>query len=460
NLFAQKSTSESKPYWKKPYSIPKGRDITLLLNHALRKNWIPYARYLIEKGADVNSEKFYGAPPLFYSIASMNNIEFAKFLIEKGADVNYKIFSGDTFFFWYLKKLKPGNNLSFIKFMIEKGANVNVRSVEDCGITPIIWAVRKNNLPLVKYLVENGAKINVRDECGYSPLYWSASKGNLPITKYLVKKGADINIVKPDNAEYKDRDKRKACCPEFTLHYIGNYNKFSVIKFLLDKNAFDVNSKGSTGRTFLHIAASYGDPALVKYLIKKGADVNTKDNNGRTPLHVAQSNVIKYLIKKGSQINSKHKNGGSPLTDASANGDLLSVKVLLEEGADISIRDKNGDTPLNRAAFHGRLEVVKFLLKNGADINVRNKFGFTVLHMAVLHEYQWNTPGNYTSTVKYLIKKGIDINSKTTVEYKSEYYGRYDSPGIYPAGITPLKVAKISKNILAIELLKKYGAKE
>lgn len=44
------------------------------------------AKFLIDKGADVNAKNIYGDTPLHY--ASMNNIEITKLLLDNGADVN------------------------------------------------------------------------------------------------------------------------------------------------------------------------------------------------------------------------------------------------------------------------------------------------------------------------------------------------------------------------------------
>ena len=62
---------------------------------------------------------------------------------------------------------------------------------------------------------------------------------------------------------------------------------------------------------------------------------------------------------------------GQSLRDASADGNLQSVKRAVESGVDINAPDpKNGYTPLHLAVSNDHKDVVKYLIENKAKINI------------------------------------------------------------------------------------------
>lgn len=95
--------------------------------------------------------------------------------------------------------------------------------------------------------------------------------------------------------------------------------------------------------TNLHYAASIGDLAAVRELIRDGSDVNAFDN-GKTPLHYAVDD-----------------------------GHVEVAKALLEAGADVNAHDPAviGDTALGWAADHCSLEMARVLVAAGADPTIR-----------------------------------------------------------------------------------------
>ncbi len=271
-----------------------------------------------------------------YNALGSNRIKQARALLEKGADINCKNNYNETYFIYYLNKLKRVDNLSFITYLLRKGADISEKDRNKK--TPLHIAAIKKSLPCIKLFVAKGADVNAKDDCGRTPLYWAAMYGNLPIAKYLIKKGADIHIL---NTEL---------CREFTLFNMVKPGEYAVVRHLLEKGAFDINKQSHRGSTFLHRAAENGDLSNVKYLLQQGARIDVKDKMGRTPLSAAV-----YFAR------------------------MSSVKILLKNGADISTRDNTGMTPLHLASILGFNNIVNYLLKNDADINAKTTGVFTKL---------------------------------------------------------------------------------
>lgn len=91
----------------------------IMLNHAVVKGYEDVVRMLLDLGADVNNDDFYGAPPLILAI-ECNNIDLVKILLEADADIT--------------------QGVSFYK-------------------TPLLCALRKNNKEIIELLLQHYMKV-------------------------------------------------------------------------------------------------------------------------------------------------------------------------------------------------------------------------------------------------------------------------------------------------------------
>jgi len=82
-------------------------------------------------------------------------------------------------------------------------------------------------------------------------------------------------------------------------------------------------------------------------------------------------------------INPNHKLGGTAplLVVAASTGQPPIVKMLLDKGADANATDPDGETALMSAVRSGNLEVVTMLLDKGANIQAKDKKGATAFKM-------------------------------------------------------------------------------
>lgn len=135
-----------------------------------------------------------------------------------------------------------------------------------------------------------------------------------------------------------------------------------------------VKRAGPDGTTPLMYAALYGDAALVRDLLDKGADPNARNAEGVTALMWAPPDLAKtqLLLQRGADPNARSADARTPLLIAAGfTGSSAVLKALIDAGAELNARGASlvGPTvPLTEAAIVGDAEAFKLLVAAGADL--------------------------------------------------------------------------------------------
>ena len=103
-------------------------------------------KFLVEKGAAINSKGQYDFTPLMSAIVEQQDLEIVKFLVEKGADVNARSSSNET----ALQIAGLVGELEIVKVLVEKGADVNAEDAD--GKTARMIASENDHLEVAEYL--------------------------------------------------------------------------------------------------------------------------------------------------------------------------------------------------------------------------------------------------------------------------------------------------------------------
>jgi ankyrin repeat protein len=147
------------------------------------------------------------------------------------------------------------------------------------------------------------------------------------------------------------------------------------------------------GTRALHLAAEFGDTALVTLLLDGGASIDSRDDDDRTPLFRAavagHTDTASVLLDRGAMIDARESTvGRTALLEASVRGKSEVVPLLVMRGADIHAVDASGRTPFRLAASAesfanvGDGSMLVFLAAHGADIDARESDGRTALGWA------------------------------------------------------------------------------
>ncbi|XP_058550772.1 ankyrin repeat and SAM domain-containing protein 6 isoform X1 [Neofelis nebulosa] len=309
----------------------------------------PLVRFLLRRGASVNSRNHYGWSALMQA-ARFGHVSVAHLLLDHGADINAQNRLGAS----VLTVASRGGHLGVVKLLLEAGAFVDHHSSsgEQSGdstdelldITALMAAIQHGHEAVVRLLMEWGADPNhVARTVGWSPLMLSALTGRLGMAQQLVEKGAN-----PD--------------------YLS----------VLEKTAFEV-ALDCKHRDL----ADYLDPLTT---VRPKTDEEKRRPDIFHALKMGNFQLVKEIADEDpNYVNLVNGDGATPLMLAAVTGQLPLVQLLVERRADIDKQDSvHGWTALMQATYHGNKEVVKYLLNQGADVTLRAKNGYTAFDLVML----------------------------------------------------------------------------
>lgn len=173
------------------------------------------AKYLIEKGADVNYRNKYGYIPLSILINKIGaDLNLIKLIIDSGANLN--TYSGISVGYnnymplltLAIEKTNTNSNaLKIVSYMLDHGANPNFYYKAEYRNAPLIKACLIENTDVIELLIKHNVDINKvyttqRGE-RISALSYSSLLSSIEIVNILLRNGADYNFIL-DNEEIKN----------------------------------------------------------------------------------------------------------------------------------------------------------------------------------------------------------------------------------------------------------------
>eukprot|EP00697_Spironema_sp_BW2_P006328 gnl/Spiro4/18839_TR10065_c0_g1_i1.p1 gnl/Spiro4/18839_TR10065_c0_g1~~gnl/Spiro4/18839_TR10065_c0_g1_i1.p1 ORF type:complete len:417 (-),score=57.15 gnl/Spiro4/18839_TR10065_c0_g1_i1:66-1316(-) len=176
--------------------------------------------------------------------------------------------------------------------------------------------------------------------------------------------------------------------PLALLDAAANGEQEWVLRFAAQGYPFNVRDQ--VGTPLLHAAAN-GQLLMVQFLLEQGfSSIEETTRLGSTALLVAAGfghpEIVKYLLSHGVSYESVNKDGYDALMYAAAGGHTSTVKWLVEAGGfSVLRRGNDGGTPLLAAALNGHYDCVLFLLDNGASVLEKNKREHNAIAMAGKH---------------------------------------------------------------------------
>jgi len=316
--------------------VGMGNEMTMLNWASMGKN-TELIKYLIDKGADVNSKNKDGFTPLMFA-GTKGRVENALLLIENGADLFAENLNQATCAHFLSICLMP----DFLNLLVEKGVDFNGK--DNRGRIPLMVAA-SSNLPTrnesvgdneelhkaIKILIKQTTNINDTDNQGRTALHQAY---DVLFAELLVEQGANINIK--DNEGLTPLDTASLEKP-----FSGKNTR--LIEFLKS------NAAKSGGDDSFEVAVKvWNTEALEKHI-----------DNGANPNHLSEDEYtlldIHYLKKRKSKLEGQFGMLGmgnieldqaNKLNKRSENGEKLVEKIISKGGTNtlqgaIGVRDAN-----------------------------------------------------------------------------------------------------------------------
>jgi ankyrin repeat protein len=157
---------------------------------------------LVEAGVDVNyREPRYGNTPLSMA-CQYNLVEIARYLMDKGADINLRTKTGHT----PLMAAASGSETLF-HLLLEKGADpLAAQENGTTALTMLVTGILMERMPLEAIDMLLNAGVNIDESAksgqteGYTCLMMAARNKRPDLVKYLVEREADINARAADGS--------------------------------------------------------------------------------------------------------------------------------------------------------------------------------------------------------------------------------------------------------------------
>jgi ankyrin repeat protein len=273
------------------------------LSFAAREGDIESARMMLDSGVDINYGDVDNTSTLVVAIMN-KQYSFAKFLIDRGADVDVVGAYGRTALYAIVdirnedysalpnrKAEDPLPSLDIVQALLARGAQVDValtanlpgRSGMDsgdttlqAGTTPLMRAARAGDTAVIRLLLERGAEATLTTKDGNTALMFAAGVG------------------------YRDKNTRGS-----------EHDALAAVKIFVDAG-LDLQRVNTRGETALHGAADRGADTIVQFLVDRGAALSVASKQGFTPLDVAmgKSSLIQLPVPKPTTVALLRKLGG------------------------------------------------------------------------------------------------------------------------------------------------------
>ena len=287
------------------------------------------ARALIRYGADVAAATRRGFTPLLFA-AREGDEASARAFLTAGADPNEAAADGTT----PLVAATVRGHAALAIRLLAAGADPNAAS---SGYTALHWAsgsweteltgpagiaaarddewralagVPGGSLDLVRALLAYGARVDARvetpprrvgfggrrDAAGATPFFLAAREADIDLMRLLIDHGADPHT--PNTTNMTPLMAAAGVGRRAAESRVTASHALAAARFLWELGGSDVNAATDAGDTALHGAAATGSPALVEFLVERGAAVGATNKRGRTPLTASAGTGAEGLLRE------------------------------------------------------------------------------------------------------------------------------------------------------------------
>ena len=267
-----------------------------------------------------------------------------------------------------------------VKFLIDRGAKLTKKDKfkRNC----IINCIRTGNVEMVNILLSNGAEFDSPDSSNNYPIHYACAYGWVEIVEMLIQAGADANVEN----DWK--------LTPMEVAFLKNH--FFIVKYLLDSNLCDINTKFNLDMRLIHY--SFQNLTLksfneIKYFIKeKKADVNAVNYYGESCLHLIARYDYQTFINNNNIYLNNVNNNKNLTGDEKENIKYDKFKKLIHDifsllndnkNLEIDLITKDGKTALQIALEKKNIPILEELIKMKPKLYFQDSQGKTIFHVII-----------------------------------------------------------------------------
>jgi uncharacterized protein len=179
--------------------------------------------------------------------------------------------------------------------------------------------------------------------------------------------GLPVVLLALFNQQREAADALLAADPELGVLEAAAVGRADRVRELVEADETALEERTPEGFSPLGLAAFFGRPEVVRYLLEAGVDADDDAENrfGVRPVNAAAAahdhESMKLLLEAGADPDAQQKGGFTPLHEAAHTDDVQMARLLLDAGADPSIETDDGRDAAALAADDGSSQVAELL---------------------------------------------------------------------------------------------------
>lgn len=346
------------------------------VNAADMEEALEVTELLIRKGADVNAVNAEGETPLHLT----KNASMTKLLLQHGAKPD--VMSTGLCKEQPIHVFSRNGDVESIKLLLERGVEIEAPAPDNECVTPLDTAAYWERTNAVKFLLDRGAKPTERTMKNARRF----DTNPIEILQILHNHGGRVSADNIFQASAKDRKNLLPMLDQQAKNDIiaqsaekiadaAQQNDLDLIRDLVSVGA--KQDQPWNGLLPIHYAVGYGEESMIEYFLSSGQPIDAKgtlrDDNSTPPivltdvqpihLSIFRPAIIPFLIRKGAKIDAQTGEGWQPIHIAAAHGETSMVEAVIKAGGNPFAKTRNGMTPLLLAEKHDQKENTEFLRK-------------------------------------------------------------------------------------------------
>lgn len=318
---------------------------SLALVLAIVNDDVALAEGMLRQGFDANQPNAAGYAPL-PTAARLGNGRMVELLLAHKADPNLGGTKGNDVA-GALNQAARGMRLDAARLLLAAGADVNRPNA--IGITPLYIGAMADTSEgkLTRLLLQQQANLRQKADDGYDSLDVAMEQRNRLFMRHAMHHLLLQSLPEADRARGQAQD----------------------VAALAAQPGLSAESRV----LLLNVAVVNGDADLFARLMQTGVAPDTANRSGHFPLSLAASwgetAMAKALIERGAGVDVQNDNRyrTSALMETTRSGHLAIAQMLLANGASVNLPDVHRDHALNWAVFFGSQPMVSLLLESKAD---------------------------------------------------------------------------------------------